>query len=175
MLIAGVVAVSDHTAADLVASDPALHDLIRSFAAHDPDELLDQIVEAAARLNAVPYAGMAEVDPAHGSVRLVRVREPAGDPLRIRQLLGDVLRRVGPAAEPVRLTVGSTAFLCAPIPLVTRGEAVIWVAGRPFDDRDEHLLVRFATAVGRGLEGARGFEAALRMLRAVHAFRGPQT
>jgi hypothetical protein len=57
------------------------------------------------------------------------------------------------------------------VPPATHAQAFLWVAGWPFDDVDEHLLGRVATAAGRALEGARSLEAAVRLLRSVQAFQ----
>ncbi|MCG5214919.1 GAF domain-containing protein [Streptosporangium sp. KLBMP 9127] len=150
--------------------------LIASFAGHDPGDLIDRLVEAAAALCAVRCSGLVEVEPADELAFPMRSRIPPGDPLQVSRWVQEsgVLKILATNSDPVRLPrdagMGDPGFLAAPIPLSTRRQAYLWVAGRRFDGHDEELLTRFAVAAGRALEAACGFEAATRMLRAVHAF-----
>ncbi|RJL24479.1 hypothetical protein [Bailinhaonella thermotolerans] len=162
-----------------------LHDLIDSFRAHDPGQLLDQIVTAAQQLTAARCAGVVETDAVDGEFRQVHVHtagrsEPPGravvhgpPPDSLPEPFPEFLRLLTAAAEPVRLG-GDFGFLGTCLPLNTHGRAFLWVAGRPFDDRDESLLVRFAIAAGRALDASSDFVAAARMLQAVHAFTAPR-
>ncbi|GAA3447256.1 hypothetical protein [Planomonospora venezuelensis] len=157
----------------------SLRGLIEIFSGLDADDLIEQVVAAAATVCATGYAGLVEVDPAEESALLVCMHAPPGDPLAVRRWLrdGTALKTLATRRRPVSLSrdpaLGRPGFLAVPVPLATRGEAYLWVAGRPFDHRDEDLLVRFATAAGRAVEAARGFEAATRLLRSVHAFARP--
>ncbi|GGS55861.1 hypothetical protein GCM10010156_13000 [Planobispora rosea] len=158
----------------------SLGSLIETFAGHDADDLVAQVVAAAATVCSTGYAGLVEVDPVEESAVPVHVHAPPGDPLRVRRWLrdGTVLKTLATRCRPVLLprdsALGHPGFLAVPVPLATIGQAYLWVAGRLFDHRDEDLLVRFATAAGRALEAARGFEAATRILRSIHAFNAPR-
>ncbi|GAA3113691.1 hypothetical protein GCM10010466_00980 [Planomonospora alba] len=150
-----------------------LRTLIESFAGPGADRLVEQVVAAAATVCTTGYAGLVEVDPVAENVHPVHVHTPPGDPLALRRWLRDsaVLATLAARSDPLLLPMEeSPGFLAVPVPLAARGQAYLWVAGRRFDHRDEDLLVRFATAAGRAMEAAHGFEAAVRMLRAVHAF-----
>ncbi|MFC4062147.1 hypothetical protein ACFOWE_27915 [Planomonospora corallina] len=160
-------------------SGDRLRVLIESFARPGPDRLVEQVVAAAATVCSAGYAGLVEVDPVAESAHPVHVHTPPGDPLALRRWLRDsaVLTTLAARSDPIRLPGEEAAdrpgFLAVPVPLAARGRAYLWVAGRCFDHWDEDLLVRFATAAGRAMEAAHGFEAAVRMLRAVHAFARP--
>ncbi|MFB9880600.1 hypothetical protein ACFFMN_21855 [Planobispora siamensis] len=167
----------DHSAA-IWYSEPedSLQSLIETFTGLDADDLIDQVVAAAATVCSTGYSGLVQVDPVQESATLVRLHTPPGDPLAVESWLqdGPVLKTLATRCHPIRLprdsVLGHPGFLAVPVPLATREEAYLWAAGRPFDHRDEDLLVRFATAAGRAMEAARGFEAATRLLRSVHAF-----
>jgi hypothetical protein len=157
-------------------SGDRLRGLIEAFAGPAADHLVEQVVAAAAAVCSAGYAGLVEVDPVAESARPVHVHTPPGDPLAVRRWLrdGTVLTTLAARSDPLLLPreerTGQPGFLAVPVPLASRGQACLWVAGRRFDHRDEDLLVRFATAAGRAMEAAQGFEAATRMLRSVHAF-----
>ncbi|WP_143590415.1 hypothetical protein [Thermoactinospora rubra] len=155
----------------------ALRELIVVFSRVDAEEVLDRLALTAAAVAGTGCAGLVEVDVRQELARPVRVHVPPGDPLRIRAWLRDssVLKVLAAGRGPIRLAgdaaAGEPGFLAVPVPLATFEQAYVWAAGRSFDDADEHLLGRFATAAGRALEAARGLEAAVRMLRGVQAFR----
>ncbi|MBG0833031.1 hypothetical protein HS041_35600 [Planomonospora sp. ID67723] len=157
----------------------SLRGLIEVFSGLDAESMIEQVVAAAATVCATGYAGLVEVDPVEERASLVHLHAPPGDPLAVRRWLrdGTALKTLATRHRPVSLSrdpaLGHPGFLAVPVPLTTRGGASLWVAGRPFDHRDEDLLVRFATAAGRALEAAHGFEAATRILRSVHAFTRP--
>lgn len=151
--------------------------LIDTFTCLNVEELCARLAGSAAVLAAVPYAGFVEVDPLQERAALAHVHGPARDPLRVRGWLAHsgVLKTLATSSDPVALpwdpACGEPGFLAVPVPLATFDAAFLWVAGRPFDDGDEHLLGRFAVACGRAMEAAQGLEAAIRLLRGVHAFR----
>ncbi|MBG0816793.1 hypothetical protein [Planomonospora sp. ID82291] len=157
-------------------SGDRLRGLIESFAGPGEGRLVEQVVATAAAVCSAGYAGLVEVDPVAERARPVHVHAPPGDPLAVRRWLrdGTVLTTLAARSDPLRLPreerTGQPGFLAVPVPLASRGQAYLWVAGRGFDHRDEDLLVRFATAAGRAMEAAQGFAAAVRMLRSVHAF-----
>ncbi|GGK66895.1 hypothetical protein Ppa06_23530 [Planomonospora parontospora subsp. parontospora] len=157
-------------------SGDRLRGLIETFAGPGADHLVEQVVAAAAAVCSAGYAGLVEVGPVAENARPVHMHAPPGDPLAVLRWLrdGTVLTTLAARSDPLRLPreerTGQPGFLAVPVPLASRGQAYLWVAGRRFDHRDEDLLVRFATAAGRALEAAQGFEAATRMLRSVHAF-----
>ncbi|MEV0587316.1 hypothetical protein [Nonomuraea sp. NPDC050310] len=154
-----------------------VHDLVAALRRLDADEVLDRLVRSAAALAGTGCAGLVEVDALRECAWPVRVQAPPGDPLRVRAWLAEsvTLKVLAGAEGGVRLPYepefGEPGFLAVPVPMATRGQAYLWAAGRAFDDGDEHLLGRLATAGGRALEAARGLEAAVRMLRGVQAFR----
>ncbi|MDF5753809.1 hypothetical protein [Spongiactinospora sp. TRM90649] len=157
----------------------ALRALIDCFSGHDSAGMVGRLVEAAAAVAGTRYAGLIEVEPADERAFRVLERTPPGDPQRVgRWLTGSgVLRTLATGSDPIRLPRDPSAyapgFLAVPIPLSTRRQAYLWVAGRGFDDADEHLLVRLAWAAGTALEAACGLETATRALRSVHAFCPP--
>ncbi|GAA5075831.1 GAF domain-containing protein [Thermocatellispora tengchongensis] len=150
--------------------------LIERFAGHDPDDLAATLVTAAATLCGTGCGGLVEVVPADEHAFPVHTLTPPGDPLDVRRWLADsgVLKMLAAGSDPVLLprdpALNDPGFLGVPLPLGTRRQAYLWVAGRRFGEQDEDLLVRFAAAAARALEAASGFEAAARLLRAVHAF-----
>ncbi|TYB60203.1 hypothetical protein FXF51_31905 [Nonomuraea sp. PA05] len=148
-----------------------LRKLITELSRNDADKLLEEIVQVAADICAVEHAGVMEIDAVQGVARPVHVRAAEGDQPQVlaRLAAGDILP-ASAAQEPVRRWIGEWCVLSAPMPVTTRSQAVIWVAGRAFDEHDEELLVRFATAAARALEAHRDVETAVRMLRGVHAF-----
>lgn len=156
--------------------DVAMHELVASLSALDPVALIDRLSMTASAVTGAAYAGFVRVDPLGEAARLVHVHAPPDDPLRVRPWLADsgVLKIMalspGPARLPHDPAAGEPGFLFAPVPLATREHVLLWVAGRAFRDRDEHLLSRLATAAGRALEAASGLEAAVRVLNGVHAF-----
>ncbi|MFI6478183.1 hypothetical protein ACIBH1_09645 [Nonomuraea sp. NPDC050663] len=151
--------------------------LVAELSRVNAEQLLDRMARAAAAVTGAGCAGFVEVDPLQDCAWPVRVHVPPGDPQRVRRWLAEsgALKTLATACGAVRLAAdpefGEPGFLAVPMPLATHAQAYLWVAGRAFDDIDEHLLGRFATAAGRALEGARSLEAAARMLRAVQAFR----
>ncbi|WP_327091916.1 hypothetical protein OIE66_15205 [Nonomuraea sp. NBC_01738] len=158
-------------------ADVAVRELISAFSALDAGVVSERLVRSAAGLVSASYAGFVRVDPLRESARSVCVHAPAGDPLRVRPWLTEsgVLKELAASSSPVLLardpSVGEPGFLATPVPVATLERVFVWVAGRGFDETDEHLLGRFATAAGRALEAASGFEAAVRMLRGVQSFR----
>lgn len=152
-------------------------ELIDVFTRLDADDVLQRLARSAAVLVAAPYAGFVEVDPMQERARSVHLHGPARDPLRVRGWLTEsgVLKALATCSDALVLPwdpeAGEPGFLAMPVPLATHDQAFLWVAGRPFSEGDEHLLSRFATASGRAMEGARGLEAAVRLLRGVRAFR----
>lgn len=157
-------------------SADCMGELIDAFCFLDAEELLDRLAGSAAVVAGTRYAGFVEVDRLQEAARAVCVYAPARDPLGVRCWLAEsgVLKSLAGCSDPLRLprdpAVGEPGFLAMPIPLATHDHAFVWVAGRAFDDGDEHLLSRFATAAGRAMEAASGLEAAARLLRGVRAF-----
>ncbi|MFI6297397.1 hypothetical protein ACIBEJ_37790 [Nonomuraea sp. NPDC050790] len=157
-------------------TDVAVHELIQDFSRVDVGALIERLARSAAVVTDADYAGLVQVDPLQELARSVALHGPPGDPLRVRTWLAEsgVLKELAACHEPVLLPrdlpVGEPGFLAVPVPLATREQAFLWIAGRDFDDADAHLLGRFATAAGRALEAASGMEAAVRLLRGVQAF-----
>jgi hypothetical protein len=157
--------------------DVAMRELIAAFSCLEAADLTDRLAHAAAAVAGTAYGGFVRVDALRQEALSLHVHAPPGDPLRVRRWLAEsgVLKELAVAAEPVRLahdtTVGEPGFLATPVPLAAREHTFVWVAGRGFEEGDEHLLSRFATAAGRALEAASGLEAAVRLLRGVRAFR----
>ncbi|MEU7838770.1 hypothetical protein [Nonomuraea sp. NPDC049129] len=156
--------------------DVAMRELIASFSCLDPAGLIDRLSGTAAAVTGTAYAGFVRVDALREVAQAVNVHAPPVDPLRVRPWLQEsgVLKTL--ATRSVRLLIvpdasmGEPGFLAMPVPLATREHVFLWVAGRRFGEREEHLLSRFATASGRALEAASGLEAAIRLLRGVQAF-----
>ncbi|MEV0234350.1 hypothetical protein [Nonomuraea sp. NPDC050786] len=157
--------------------DVAMRELIASFSCLEAANLVDRLARGAAAVTGSAYAGFVRVDALRLETEPIHLYGPPGDPLRVRRWLAEsgVLKELATSPATVRLahdvTVGEPGFLAAPVPLATRDHTFVWVAGRAFEDADEHLLSRFATAAGRALEAASGLEAAVRLLRGVRAFR----
>lgn len=161
--------------------DAAMRQLMTSLSGLHPAELLDRLARTAAAVTGAACAGFARVDRLGEEAVVVHVHAPPGDPLRVRAWLAEsgVLKALavspGRALLPRDASVGEPGFLAVPVPPVPPvrcEEVLVWVAGRDFGECDEHLLGRFATAAGRALEAASGLEAAVRILRGVHAFAG---
>jgi hypothetical protein len=143
-----------------------VHGLLATFTEVDCDILLDRLLDAAAAICRTTCAGFAE--DTHSGVTPVRWRLPYADPAEVGAWVRDNgIPALAGARGPV-LVPPEPGFLAVPMALAMHTQAYLWVAGRGFDDLDEHLLTRFATAAGRAVEGARGFEAAGRLLRAVN-------
>ncbi|MCK2215899.1 hypothetical protein MF672_019160 [Actinomadura sp. ATCC 31491] len=154
---------------------PGLRALTDVLAAHDAEQLIDGLVGVAAEICGADHAGLVEVDAVRGVAHSLHVRTPPGDPLGVLRWLesGDALAALAAGGDPVRLDAVRFRVLSVPVPLNTRHQASLWVAGGDFDDHDEEFLVRFATAAGRMLEAHRDLQAAVRLLRAVQAFAVP--
>lgn len=149
------------------------------LAAVDATTVIERLVDAAATVSSACYAGLVEVDTVDEHSVLKRLHAARGDADRFRDWLHGcgVLKILSTSSDPVRLACdpegGDPGFLAVPIPLGTRRQAYLWVAGRSFGDHEEELMARLATAGGRLLEAVCGIEEAVRMLRAVHAFTPP--
>lgn len=160
-------------------AEVAMRELVSTFACLDSAGLMDRLARTAAAMVRVGYAGFVRVDPLREEACAVMTHAPPGDPLRIAAWLAEsgVLKELAASAGPVLLAcqwpAGAPGFLATPVATATCDHAFLWAAGRDFDDRDEHLLGRFATAAGRALEASDGLEAAARLLRAVQALPGP--
>lgn len=156
--------------------DFAMRELIASFSCLDPAGLIDRLSRTAAAVTGTAYAGFVRVDALREVAHAVNVHAPPVDPLRVRPWLEEsgVLKTLVSASGPVLIvpdpSMDEPGFLAMPLPLATRDQAFLWVAGRRFGDPDEYLLSRFATAAGRALEAASGLEATVRLLRGVQAF-----
>jgi len=155
-------------------ADAAMGELLAAFSCLEGAGLLDRLARTAATVLGAAYAGLVRIDPLREGVCAVHTHGPPGDPLRAGAWLREsgVLRTLRVSSAPVLLApeAGVPGFLACPVPLATRDHAFLWVAGRGFDDGDEHLLGRFAIAAGRALEASSGLEAAVRLLRGVQAF-----
>ncbi|MEU5867749.1 hypothetical protein ABZ815_41735 [Nonomuraea sp. NPDC047529] len=157
--------------------DIAMRDLISAFSCLEVADVIDRLARAAAVVAGTAYAGFVHVDVLRREARPVHVHAPPGDPLRVRRWLTEsgVLKELAVAEEALRLardeTMGEPGFLAVPVPAQLRDHTFVWVAGRGFQEGDEHLLGRFATAAGRAVEGARGLETAVRLFRGVRTFR----
>ncbi|MEU7892994.1 hypothetical protein AB0B45_09010 [Nonomuraea sp. NPDC049152] len=157
-------------------SSDCVKELIESFSQVESEALLDQVVLCAAAVGGTPYAGFVDVVPLQELAYPSHVLAAPGDPLGVSRWLVEsgVLKELAIASDPVLLvqdwSVGVPGFLAVPVPLATRDQAYLWVAGRRFTEREEHLLGRLAAAAGRAIEASRGLEVAARMLRSVHAF-----
>ncbi|MGV9307257.1 MULTISPECIES: hypothetical protein [unclassified Nonomuraea] len=157
-------------------SSDCVKELIESFSHVEPDALLDQVVRCASAVGGTPYAGFVDVDPLQELAYPSHVLLAPGDPLGVAGWLleSGVLKELANASDPVLLlqdwSVRGPGFLAVPVPLATRDQAYLWVAGRRFTEREEHLLGRLAAAAGRAIEASRGLQVAARMLRSVHAF-----
>lgn len=152
-------------AAEDVGFEP-LHKLMETLTACDPGTVREQVVAAAAKVCSAEYAGLVEVDPVRKEAWPVH-QYASGGPWPIT---GDVLELLGDASDTLHLRVGHLSLMGVPIPLNTRHQAVLWVAGSDFTPHDEDLLIRLATAAGRALEAVCDLDAAARLLRNVHAF-----
>ncbi|MEU8110039.1 hypothetical protein AB0C18_40665 [Nonomuraea muscovyensis] len=161
--------------------DAAMRHLMTSLSGLDAAGLVDLLAGTAAAVTGAPCAGFVRVDPLGEEADVVNVHAPPGDPLRVRAWLAEsgVLKALAVpprrALLPRDASVGEPGFLALPVPPVPpvrREEVLVWVAGRDFGECEEHLLSRLATAAGRALEAASGLEAAVRILRGVHAFTG---
>lgn len=156
-------------------AEVAMRELVSSFTCLESSRLMESLARAAAAVVRVGYAGFVRVDPLREEASAVVTHVPPGDPLRVRLWLAEcgVLKELAVSRGPVRLacdrSVGTPGFLATPMATVTCDHAFLWAAGRAFDDRDEHLLGRFAIAAGRALEASNGLEAAARLLRSVQS------
>ncbi|MEV4396730.1 hypothetical protein [Nonomuraea sp. NPDC049607] len=154
-----------------------MRDLISAFSCLEIADVIDRLARAAAVVAGTAYAGFVHVDVLRREARPVHVHAPPGDPLRVRRWLTEsgVLKELAVVEEALRLardeTMGEPGFLAVPVPAQVRDHTFVWVAGRGFQEGDEHLLGRFATAAGRAVEGARGLETAVRLFRGVRTFR----
>ncbi|GGT06799.1 hypothetical protein ACIBIZ_43660 [Nonomuraea spiralis] len=157
--------------------DIAMRELITAFSCLEVADVIERLARAAAAVAGTAYAGFVHVDALRRDARPVHMHAPPGDPLRVRPWLtgSGVLKELAAADEAVRLApddaMDEPGFLAVPVPAWARDHPFLWVAGRGFEEGDEHLLSRFATAGGRALEGAGGLEAAVRLLRGVRSFR----
>ncbi|RVX42073.1 hypothetical protein EDD27_4691 [Nonomuraea polychroma] len=157
--------------------DVAMRELVADFSCLQAEDLVARLARGAAAVAGTAYAGFVRVDALRREALPVHVHTPPGDPLRVGRWLAEsgVLKELAVSARTLRLprdaAVGEPGFLASPVPVVAREHTFVWVAGRGFDDGDEHLLGRFATAAGRALEAASGLEAAVRLLRGIRAFR----
>ncbi|MEV4178187.1 MULTISPECIES: hypothetical protein [unclassified Nonomuraea] len=157
--------------------DVAVRELIASFSCLEAGDLLERLARTAAAVAGTGYSGFVRVDALRQEASAVHVHAPPGDPLGLRRWLAEsgVLKELAASSVTVRLahdaSMGEPGFLATPVPVAARDHTFVWVAGRGFCDRDEHLLSRFATATGRALEAASGLEAAVRLLRGVRSFR----
>ncbi|MBO3748484.1 hypothetical protein J5X84_20610 [Streptosporangiaceae bacterium NEAU-GS5] len=152
--------------AERAGAGRCVHGLLATFTEVDCDILLDRLLDAAAAICRTTCAGFAE--NTYAGVVPVRWRLPYQDPGGVGAWVRDIgipalTGSRGPVVMPPE-----PGFLAVPMALAMHAQPYLWVAGRGFDELDEHLLTRFATAAGRALEGARGFEAAGRLLRAVN-------
>ncbi|WP_336208768.1 hypothetical protein [Nonomuraea sp. LPB2021202275-12-8] len=160
-------------------ADVATRELITAFSCLESAGLIDRLARTAATVVGAAYAGFVRVDPLREEARAVHMHGPPGDPLQMRCWLKEsgVLKELAVSLSRVLLvpdaSVGAPGFLASPVPLATHDHTFLWVAGRGFDDLDEHLLGRFATASGRALEAASGLDAAVRLLRGVQALTAP--
>jgi hypothetical protein len=161
------------------AGEP-MRELFSALAGPDADALAGRVVTVAAAIASAEYAGLVEIDPSGQEAWPREQCAPPGDPLEVERWLRDseVLKTLAATCGPVILPrdpyLGHPGFLAVPVPLGTLRQCRLWVAGHDFAEREQELLSRFATVAGRLLEAATGMEAALRMLRAVHAFAGDQ-
>jgi hypothetical protein len=157
--------------------DIAMRELITMFSCLEMPDVIDRLARAAATVAGTTYAGFVRVDALRQDARTIHVHAPPGDPLRVRRWLAEsgVLKELAASLVAVRLerdvAMGEPGFLATPVPVLAQDHTFVWVAGRGFEDGDEHLLSRFATAAGRALEAACGLEAAVRLLRGVRTFR----
>ncbi|MFG1946506.1 hypothetical protein [Nonomuraea sp. NPDC048826] len=160
----------------LDCAEVAMRELVSTFTCVSSAGLMERLARTAAAVVRVGYAGFVRVDPLREDACAVLVHVPPGDPLRVRPWLAEsgVLKELAVAPGPVLLacdrSVGAPGFLAMPVAAATSDHAFLWAAGRAFDERDEHLLGRFATAAGRALEASTGLEAAARLLRGVQGF-----
>lgn len=157
--------------------DIAMRELITAFSCLEVADVIERLARGAAAVAGTAYAGFVHVDVLRRDARPLHVHAPPGDPLRVRRWLSGsgVLKELAVAEGALRLardeTMGEPGFLAVPVPAQVRDHAFVWVAGRGFQERDEHLLSRYATAAGRAVEGVRGLEAAVRLLRGVRPLR----
>lgn len=157
--------------------DIAMRELITAFSCLEVADVIDRLARGAAAVAGTAYAGFVHVDALRREARTVCVHAPPGDPLRVRRWLSEsgVLKELAASPVAVRLApdaaMGEPGFLALPVPVQARDHTYVWVAGRDFEERDEHLLSRFATAAGRAMEAACGLETAVRLLRSVRSFR----
>lgn len=157
-------------------AEAAMRELVATFTCLSSARLMERLARTAAAVVRVDYAGFVRVDPLREEARAVTTHVPPGDPLRVRPWLAEsgVLKELAVSYGPVLLAWDRQArapgFLAVPLGAATCDHAFLWTAGRAFDDRDEHLLGRFAIAAARALEASTGLETAARLLRGVQAF-----